>query len=353
MKKIIVELIALIILITAAAPLKVEAISVPDDGVLIVTKCAANEGTQLNKRIKHYKMLPKAIRGAFKARGITITLVSPSEVNDSNKYRGWTYPEQYVVYKNGKHKLKGYANSKIYLVSREQEDASTLLHEAGHIVDNIYKGGWTKSGKTWTLSESKKWQKLYSKYKTTIKDLASTGSKNVYNAREAWAETFMSVCLNPDKVKREAPELYDYTKAVIKSFKKYGSTSIPNSAAKKKQKASEKVRTKKAAVKQETKTIVKHNDAEKAESEFVAAFETTCKQPQKDVAKYVAFDELTMSQDNTTEKETHAVDMTITPDIEEYAAASGTTNTKTIVIICIILVAAIATTIITIIYIKP
>lgn len=353
MRKIMVELIALIILITAAAPLKAEAISAPNDDVLIVTKCAANEGAQLNKRIRHYKMLPKAIRGSFKARGIKITLVSPSEVSDSNKYRGWTYPEQYVVYKNGKCKLKGYANSKIYLVSREQEDASTLLHEAGHIVDNIYKGGWTKSGKTWTLSESKKWQKLYSKYKTTIKDLASTGPKNVYNAREAWAETFMSVCLNPDKVKREAPELYNYTKSIIKSFKKYGSTSIPNSATKKKQKAAKKVKAKKAAVKQEIKTIVKHNDAEKTESEFVAAFETTYEQPQKDVAKYVTFDKLTRSQDNATEKEPHVVDMTITPDIEEYVASSETTNTKPIVIICIILVAAIATTIITIIYIKP
>lgn len=224
MKKLLALLIAFI---TIASPIEAMAAEIPGDGVLVVTTAASDDGSQLDKRIDQYNALPEAIKGAFKANGVTITLMSPSEASDSNMYMGWTSSMQCTKYDDGTYEITRYASSRIYLVSREKSDASTLLHESGHLVDNIYCGGWLVTGDSWTLSNSAEWQDLYSRYKGTISGLASTGPKNVYDASEAWAETFMNVCLDPDKVKREAPELYNYTVGVIESFSEYGDTSLP------------------------------------------------------------------------------------------------------------------------------
>lgn len=231
MRRTIAALTTIIITIMSLG-IKAEAAELPNDGVLIVTTAASDDGAQLDRRIDQYSALPECIRGAFAANGVTITLVSPSEASDSNKYMGWTYHQNWT-WQDGAYVRTSAAWSKIYLVSREKSDASTLLHESGHLVDNIYGGGWPQTGENWGISTSAEWLDLYSRYKNTISSLASTGPKNVYDASEAWAETFMNVCLDPEKVKTKAPELYDYTVGIIQSFGEYGDTSLPRETAEK------------------------------------------------------------------------------------------------------------------------
>lgn len=215
--------IAAIIITTLSFGVTAEA---AEGSPLIITEAAAKCGSQLDKRVSHYEALPECIQGAFMTNGVTITLMSPNEVSDSNKYMGWTWGETWE-FKDGEYVRTQNAHSKIYLVSRENSDASTLLHEAGHIVDNLYGGGFPQTKQKWALSSSSEWASLYKKYKTTISGLASTGPKNVYDASEAWAELFMNICLDPAKVQREAPELYEYATGVIASFGAYGSTELP------------------------------------------------------------------------------------------------------------------------------
>lgn len=267
MKRAIAAIITIATII-ATTPITAVASNIPDDGVLVITKDASDDGKQLDKRINQYNALPECIRGVFKANGATIQLTSPTEVSDSNKYMGWTYNTRYERQSDGSCKTTRYAISYIYLVSREKEDASTLLHESGHLVDSFYKGGWPATNQNWNVSTTAEWQDLYSRYKTTISKLASTGPKNVYDASEAWAETFMNVCLDPEKVKTKAPELYDYTRSIIDSFTEYGDTSLPREQQT-------------AAAVQEPEPVVENPPVDQTPTETVTERETAVETPEQ------------------------------------------------------------------------
>lgn len=171
--------------------------------------------TDLSAEIDIYNQLDPGVRQALANLGIRYYIIN--EKNDNTAY-GHTGDTMFEGDGDGIWTATTSLNT-IYSEGRLQKDlkygGTVMNHELGHVVDVLYGGGQIFdrciSGQNeFGASNTEEWTQLYKKYKTTIAGFGGLSKYEVYNAAEAFAESYGHYAKDPAKVRKAAPEIAAY-----------------------------------------------------------------------------------------------------------------------------------------------
>lgn len=175
----------------------------------------------INAETDNYNKLDPGIRQALANIGIKHYIIN--EKND-NTYSGHTGN---TIFWGEGNSMWTYTTplSTIYTEGRMSKDikygGTVMNHEIGHVVDSIYQVDnyynrvfAQQSG--FGASITPEWQGLYKKYKNTIAGFGGLSKYEVYNASEAFAESYAHYARDPEMVRKNCPEIAAYIDMVNK-----------------------------------------------------------------------------------------------------------------------------------------
>ena len=181
MKKMIFALIATATLVFIS-PVKSNA------QVLFVAEDVDSDTAAAERQI--YNMLPLGVQSALEATGFRYT----AKIDTSTGHHGMCYSFETYAYAEGR------------AAADVRYNGDVMFHEIGHYIDHCYNGYSIDR----SASSTQEWQDLYAKYSDTISTFGGLAKWEVYNASEAFAESYSHVIHNRKLVERKAPEIVAY-----------------------------------------------------------------------------------------------------------------------------------------------
>lgn len=127
--------------------------------------------------------------------------------------RDWLIGHEIPIYLSAAQKLTpvatGFSRAGEYILitlNHSEAAENILIHEIGHQVSQGICPELTGT----ILSEQSEWQSLYEQYQDRIAAFTPVSKYNVYEAEEAFAETWALYTTDPESLRAQAPELYSY-----------------------------------------------------------------------------------------------------------------------------------------------
>ncbi len=100
------------------------------------------------------------------------------------------------------------------------ECRQTVIHEVGHYVDFLYKGGMLKTGEECGASSTPEWAKIHADESERIGTMTELAGLNVYSLSESFATAFALYWLYPERFRNECPEAATYMDHVVATFQR-------------------------------------------------------------------------------------------------------------------------------------
>ncbi len=153
-----------------------------------------------------YERLPEGIRNALQKLGYRYIVINENNDKTNSGHTGTTHFEW----------TKGCSDYKnCWSEGRMQTDirlnGDVMNHEIGHMVASMYLGS---GAATDDAASSEEWKGLYARYKDTIAGFGGLSKYEVYNAQEAFAESYAHVMNNRAMIEKKAPEIAAYVDKV-------------------------------------------------------------------------------------------------------------------------------------------
>lgn len=163
----------------------------------------------IKKSLREYNKIPVSIRNAFIENGYQLFLLNSTEDDNPNSsYIGQTF-------------LTAHGYSDVYVDLMNMYGTHSIIHEAGHEVDMLYRGGYTKTGEMLNASSTPQWIEIYFRNFETLSSFEGISGLNMYDSKEAFAECFALAYTAPTSLNEYVPEVYSYIKAIENWFDVY------------------------------------------------------------------------------------------------------------------------------------